>query len=99
MDPKWKQEGVEMQENTGEKRRGNNAENIMKTDSWGPNRGADCATMLGGPWAQYIRSGPEGAQGVFGCAALSLSFSFSFDSFFSIFDLIVSLGATRASWH
>ena len=27
----------------------------------------------GGAWAQYIRSRPEGAQGVLGCAAVCLS--------------------------
>ena len=32
-----------------------------------------CPRSPGDPWAQYIRSGPEGAQGVLGCAAVSLS--------------------------
>ena len=31
-----------------------------------------CPGSPGGPWAQYIRSGPEGAQGVLACAALYL---------------------------
>ena len=44
------------------------------------------------PQANSIRSGPEGAQGVLGCAELSLSFSFSSVSLSSIFDLIVSAG-------
>ena len=44
--------------------------------------GTVCAPVPGDPWVQYIRSGPEGAKGVFGCVALSLSFSFPFDSFF-----------------
>ena len=55
-----------------------------------------CPGILGGPWAQYIRSGPEGVQGVLADAALSLSISFSSVSSSSIFDLIVSPGATRA---
>ena len=41
------------------------------------------------PQATSIRSGPEGTQGVLGCAAFSLSFSFSSISLSSIFDLIV----------
>ena len=34
------------------------------------------AAKPGGPLAQYIRSGPEGAQGALGFAALTLSLSF-----------------------
>ena len=47
------------------------------------------------PWPEAeasIRSRPEGAQGVLAYAALSLSFSFSFVSLSSIFDLIVFPG-------
>ena len=40
------------------------------------------------PQANSTRSGPEGAQGVLGCTALSLSFSFYSVSLSSIFDLI-----------
>ena len=45
---------------------------------------------------EYIRSGPKGVQGVLAYAALSLSLSFHIVSFFSIFDLIVSPGATSS---
>ena len=51
-----------------------------------PSLRARSGTLLQG---NPIRSGPEGAQGVLGFAALSLSFSLSSVSLPSIFDLIV----------
>ena len=60
--------------------------------------GNTCPGSLGDQWAQYIRPGPEGAQGVVGYAALSRSLSFSSVSFFSIFDLKMSSGAQRVPW-
>ena len=50
----------------------------------------------GGPLGTiYPLQAPEGAKGVLGCAAFSVSISFSSVSLSSIFDLLVSPGRQR----
>ena len=64
-----------------------NAKNESRPCKETSSGGGICSRSPGGQWAHYIRSGPEGAQGVLGYAALSLSISFSSVSLSSIFDL------------